>query len=77
MFQPEEDWNDATPQNIPAATYWPVVLAMGLTFIFWGFVTIFIISVVGGILFSIALAGWIKELREYVITNSKKSSHGS
>jgi hypothetical protein len=39
------------------------VLALGITFLAWGIVTSLLISAVGLILFALALAGWIGELR--------------
>jgi len=74
MFEPDENWSEATPQNIPPPTYWPVTLALGITFIFWGFVTTYIIYTVGFIIFTIGLAGWIIELRKAVISNNENES---
>jgi hypothetical protein len=36
---------------------------MGTTFLFWGFITSWVICVVGLSLFAASLAGWITELR--------------
>lgn len=56
-------WSRAKPEHIPRPTYWPAVMALGITFLFWGVVTTFLISGVGVLLFAIALAGWIGGLR--------------
>lgn len=53
----------AKPQEIPPPTYWPAVMALGTTFVFWGLVTSFIISCVGLLICTTALTGWIGELR--------------
>ncbi len=58
-----EGWGKPQPDKLAHPTYWPVVLALGIAFIFWGPVTTLFISGVGLVLFAIALAGWIGELR--------------
>ena len=58
-----DDWTEPQSQIIPRPTYWPAVLALGILFIFWGIVTMFLVSVIGFVLFGIGLAGWIGELR--------------
>ena len=52
----------ADPQKIPEPTYWPVTLAFGTLFIFWGLITTLIISCVGLLLAGVAIAGWIIEM---------------
>ncbi len=56
-------WSRPKPEHIPRPTYWPIVMAVGVTCIFWGFITSALISIVGLILFGISLAGWIGEFR--------------
>ena len=56
-------WSRPKPEHVPRPTYWPSVAALGITFLFWGFVTTWIISVIGLILFALGLAGWIGALR--------------
>jgi hypothetical protein len=55
-------WSRPKPEHTPRPTYWPAVMALGITFLFWGVVTSFIISLVGLALFALALAGWIGAL---------------
>ncbi len=62
-IKPEGDWEKAKPEVLPGPTYWPFFLAMGLTFIFWGLLTTWVILVAGVIIFVIALTGWINQLR--------------
>lgn len=50
------------PQIIPDPTYWPIVLAFGITFLFWGYLTSLYLSCLGLICMIIALIGWIKDL---------------
>lgn len=50
-------------EALPAPTYWPVVMAVGITLIAWGVVTTPLISGAGLVLFALALAGWIGDLR--------------
>ncbi len=58
-----DDWSEPQAQIIPNPTYWPAVLALGVLFMFWGIVTLWVVSLVGFVLLGIALAGWIGELR--------------
>jgi hypothetical protein len=55
-------WHVPEHLELPEPTYWPAVLALGITFIAWSFVTSYIIFVVGLILFALALAGWIGDI---------------
>jgi len=48
---------------LPAPTVWPAALALGITFLVWGLVTSLIITAAGGLLFAVALAGWIRDIR--------------
>jgi hypothetical protein len=56
-------WEKAKPEILPKPTYWPFFLAMGLVFIFWGLLTTWVILLAGGIIFIVALGGWINKLR--------------
>ena len=56
-------WQTPQPERIPGSTYAPAVLGLGITFVFWGFMTTFYISGVGLILGAMALTQWIGELR--------------
>ena len=60
---PREGWSRPLPEELPRPTYWPVVMALGITFLAWGLVTSVIVSAVGLVLFAMALAGWIGEIR--------------
>ncbi len=53
----------ARPEKLPKPTYWPFFLAMGIMFLAWGLLTIWLISLAGLIIFIISLAGWINDLR--------------
>ena len=54
-------WSRARPEHIPRPTYWPAVVGLGITFALWGFLTIWIVGIVGLFLLGIGLAGWIGE----------------
>jgi hypothetical protein len=60
---PHPGWVTLPPAHIPRPTYFPSGLAMGTTFLFWGFITSWVICAVGLALFAAALAGWITEIR--------------
>ncbi len=53
----------AEPEELPKPTLWPIVLAFGLIFFFWGFLTSFIISGVALVIVVFGLMGWIKEFK--------------
>lgn len=57
-----EGWHTPKPEAIPAPTYWPVVLAFGATLMGFGVLTSYLISLVGLVLFILALSKWIGEL---------------
>ena len=56
-------WSRPKPEHVPHPTYWPAVLALGVTFLVWGLITSYVISAVGLVLFALALGGWIWEMR--------------
>src|SRR5438046_4429731 len=57
-------WSIPEPRELPKPTYWPVVMSVGITFILWGVVTSLIVSGFGLVLFALALAGWIGDIRQ-------------
>ncbi len=73
-YTPElpEGWHKPKPDVLPKPGYWPFLLALGIAFMLWGlavgfnevFSTIIIVSGLGLILFIVALAGWIGDLRD-------------
>jgi hypothetical protein len=60
---PHTGWKPLPDEPLPRPTFFPAGLAMGATFVFWGFITSWVILVVGVGLFAAALAGWISEIR--------------
>jgi hypothetical protein len=56
-------WQLVEREPLPRPTYWPAALAFGITLLAWGILTSWIISIAGGIVLAVALAGWIGELR--------------
>jgi hypothetical protein len=63
VTKPDDSWGEPRPQNIPRPTYSPAVMALAIVCLLWGIVTTYLISLLGAVLFGIALAGWIGELR--------------
>ena len=55
-------WHAVEHEALPQPTYWPAVMAFGITLLFWGLVTSYLILVVGLIVLAVALAGWIGDL---------------
>jgi len=60
--QPPPGWSLPKPEHLAGPTYWPAVMALGITMMLWGVVTAVLISLVGLALFVLALDGWIGEL---------------
>ena len=58
-----KDWEPLPHEHLPHPTYFPAGLAMGVTFLFWGLITSWVVFVVGLALFTASLAGWITEIR--------------
>ncbi len=52
-----------TAPALPAPTYMPAVMALGIVLTLWGIVTTLLISLLGIVLCVIALIGWIGEIR--------------
>ena len=57
-----EEWVKPIPEETPEPTFWPISLAMSTIFILWGFISTWIISAVGIVLFSISVRGWVRDL---------------
>lgn len=55
-------WKNPLPLHLPRPTYWPAMLALGVTIVLLGLVTIKLISLVGLGLMAAALIGWIGEI---------------
>ena len=59
---PQHEWIVPRPQPIPRPTYMPITVAIGGTCILWGFLTSFIVSIVGLIFFVFGIIAWSGEL---------------
>ncbi|HKJ44041.1 MAG TPA: hypothetical protein VKA27_18230 [Sunxiuqinia sp.] len=53
----------ADPEIIPEPTIWPIGLAFGALFVFWGFVASLGLTIAGIIITIVSLAGWIADLK--------------
>ena len=52
-----------TSESNPPISFWPLLLAIGLTLLVAGVVTSLIVSLVGLLLLLAALVGWVQESR--------------
>jgi hypothetical protein len=59
----DERWSKPLPERLPRPTYWPAMLAFGMTLTLLGPVTSMAVTVAGVIFAACALAGWIGEIR--------------
>ncbi len=53
----------SVPEKIPPPTIWPIGLAFGILFIFWGFIASLGLTFAGIIITIVSLAGWIADLK--------------
>ncbi len=60
-LEPETVEEAAEAIHMPAPSFWPIVLAAGLTLLVAGLVSHLIVSAVGLAVMLLALAGWIRQ----------------
>jgi hypothetical protein len=68
---PRTDWNTPKPETLPAPTYWPMFLALGIVFVAYGIIFAWWFVGVGIAIFAVALAGWIGDVR-----HERERTHG-
>lgn len=51
------------PETLPEPTYWPAVLAVGVTLLAWGVVTSLLLSMLGAGMSVVAVIKWIGDIR--------------
>lgn len=56
-------WTTPQPEKVPKPTYMPATLALGVTVLFWGLVTTYLLSLVGLALIITAMFFWIGDIR--------------
>lgn len=59
----DPDWCEAKPAVIPEPTYWPMILALGITICLWGTLTSWVFVVTGLLLSVLSAWCWVMELR--------------
>ncbi len=60
--QSREGWNLPKPARLPAPTYWPAALALGITFAAFGVLTSYLFCWAGGALIALSIWKWVGEL---------------
>lgn len=58
-----DGWTEPQGAHVPEPTYAPLIMAIGIMCMLWGIVTTPLLSLVGGILFAIAILEWIGAVR--------------
>lgn len=58
----ENELSSAVPEKLPESTFWPITLAFGVVFFFWGFITSLILTGMGIITIGFSVAGWIGDM---------------
>ncbi len=74
MKEAPPGWSRAQPERIPPPTLSPAFLALGATLLVWGLISSYIITAIGVVLFGVALAGWIGDLRHERAQEQRTSS---
>ena len=62
LTQHTPGWHVPHPTRLPVPTYAPAMTAFGIVFIALGAVTVWPLSVIGAVIFVLAIAKWIGEL---------------
>lgn len=65
VSHPDEDEHGADEEHVhlPPSSVWPITTAFGLTLVGFGFVSHWLVSVLGGLMMFYAIVGWVQELR--------------
>ena len=57
-----DGWTEPRSPGVPSPTFWPAVTALSVVALFFGFLTSWVISAVGLILFAYSIKEWMGEL---------------
>jgi hypothetical protein len=57
------EWQQPKPATLSEPTYWPVIMASGITFLAWGALTSYLLSIFGFVLLVMAVVNWIGDIR--------------
>ncbi len=57
-----DDWSAPQPEVLPRPTFAPAGIAFGATFLLWGLLTSYLVSIVGFVVFVASLVLWIREI---------------
>jgi hypothetical protein len=58
----KDRWNKPLPETLQRPTYWPAMLALGITLMLLGPVTVSPVGIAGFVMTVVSLAGWIREM---------------
>lgn len=67
-----DKWYDAKPATLAEPTYWPIIMAAGITLLAWGVVTSYLLSILGLGMTVVAIVNWIRDLRREQMNESEK-----
>jgi hypothetical protein len=56
------DWDEASPQQLPRPTYFPFFFALSLLFVAWGLISLWVLALAGAIGMIASLGGWIGDM---------------
>ncbi|HEY1765155.1 MAG TPA: hypothetical protein VGF85_09545 [Opitutaceae bacterium] len=63
MSESPPGWTRLPTEHLPPPTFWPAGLAFGLTLLFWGLISSWVILAAGIIVMAASLRGWIRAIR--------------
>jgi len=49
--------------HLPKPTVWPATTALAITLLLWGLASSLLVSLVGAVVFAVAMVGWIGDIR--------------
>ncbi len=62
-FDLKPGWYILPAEELPLPSYWPVVMALGITLLCFGIISSTLIIIAGIILFVVSIYGWIGDLQ--------------
>lgn len=72
----EQEWCRPLPEVLPRPTYSPAIFGLGMSLVFFGLVTSWIVSLAGLLLCFVGGADWIGELRNERVEAERVAAGG-
>lgn len=76
MSDDEQEWCRPLPEVLPRPTYSPAIFGLGMSLVFFGLVTSWVVSLAGLLLCFVGGADWIGELRNERVEAERVAAGG-